>query len=319
LLLVLTSGGDGNILSFTRQYRFAELGKFMKNQAGRKMDRSRRDKGIRLFNRSVALLRMIECERGPILTRGLVSNYITLWQDVKRFTDDPEFDRSVPGIDFFSRSRHYPVRELMNKAYLLHSYLQDYLSCNYPELAPRIWPMSQAQEQLEQEKLQWESLEKERDSLRAYNQSLKNDLLQLQQRNRQLHDMLKSLETPSSFDVSEEVLNKLAPLEQTRLLEVVSAYCVNAWTPAAAVCGMILEGRLQTLCRKHEIPLGGVGIGKMIRLLGEKGLLKDYYTNLAKVGEFFRHRAAHPTSEKFDREKTTLVLTSLILLIRDIS
>ena len=78
---------------------------------------------------------------------------------------------------------------------------------------------------------------------------------------------------------------------------------------------MILEGRLQQLCHENNIQPGG--IGEMIRRLGEVGLLKGYYKDLAKVGEFFRHRASHPTSEEFDREKTTLVLTSLIILIRD--
>jgi hypothetical protein len=119
------------------------------------------------------------------------------------------------------------------------------------------------------------------------------------------------LDTPSQFEVP-EVLEKLNPLEQTRLLEAIQAYRVSAWTPSAAVCGMLLEGWLQRLCRENNMRPGG--IAAMIRRLGEAGLLHGYYQNLAQVGEFFRHRSAHPTSEEFDREKTRLILTSLIVL-----
>ena len=118
--------------------------------------------------------------------------------------------------------------------------------------------------------------------------------------------------TRSQFEVPDQVLDKLTLLERTRLVEAVQAYRVNAWTPAAAVCGMLLEGRLQQLCRQNNIRLGGMSA--MIRRLGEAGLLHGYHENLARVGEFFRHRATHPTSEESDREKTTLVLTSLFIL-----
>lgn len=127
---------------------------------------------------------------------------------------------------------------------------------------------------------------------------------------------LAGLQTPANFDIPEDVLAKLSNIEKARLVEAVQAYRVGAWTPAASVCGTILEGRLQSLCRENNLPTGG--IGQMIRQLGDAKLLKDYYHNLAKVGEFFRHRSSHPTTEEFDKEKVSLILNSLIILLRDL-
>ena len=56
----------------------------------------------------------------------------------------------------------------------------------------------------------------------------------------------------------------------------------------------------------------------MIPRLGKAGLLGKHQQKLAEVGEFFRHRSAHPTTEVFDREKTTLILTALVILVREL-
>ncbi len=50
------------------------------------------------------------------------------------------------------------------------------------------------------------------------------------------------LQTPANFDIPEDVLAKLSNIEKARLVEAVQAYRVGAWTPAASVCGTILEG-----------------------------------------------------------------------------
>jgi hypothetical protein len=189
---------------------------------------------------------------------------------------------------------------------MLQGYLRDYISYKYPDLATHNFPQLRSRAEIEQQI----------ESLKARNRALEDSLATATGRLDRLKEMLLALRTPSQFEIPEEVLGKLDSLECARLLEAVQAYRVNAWTPAAAVCGMILEGRLQKLCREHGIRPGG--IGDMIRRLGEAGLLRGYYQNLAQVGEFFRHRASHPTSEEFDREKTTLVLTSLVILIRDL-
>lgn len=278
------------------------------------MSESRKHEAVKLYNRSANLIDLMRHERGSKPAGDFIRYYRILWQDAKQFVNDPDFDRSVPPVgasNYFlglllASPRRYTVKRVQDSAHMLNSYLRDYLAFNYPDLASQFWPEIQDQEELEQEL----------DRLRAHNRSLDSDLVQAKHRIDQLNEMLASLKTPSSLEIPEEVLDKLNPLEQTRLLEAVRAYRVNAWTPAAAVCGMILEGRLQTLCRRHGVGLRG--IGGMIRDLGEKGLLKGYYADLARVGEFFRHRASHPTSEEFDREKTTLILTSLVILIRDL-
>jgi hypothetical protein len=188
-------------------------------------------------------------------------------------------------------------QEVWDRANMLHDYVEDLVRRN-PNLT------------LVSEQSWWhEALEHQNEELQEEIQDIRNDL-------RHSKELLQGLETPSQFEVSEQVLDRLSSLERTRLLEAIQAYRVNAWTPSAATCGMILEGWLKRLCHDNGIRPGGMRA--MIVRLGEAGLLHGYYDKLAQIGEFFRHRATHPTTEEFDREKATLILTSLVLLIRDL-
>lgn len=196
------------------------------------------------------------------------------------------------------------IRRVHRMTEKLTSYLANYIGLERPGLASQMWPDQEVQSRQRVSELE------------SVNRDLRSALQEADRQISGLKQRLAGLATPSQYEIDERALHKLDSLERTRLLEAVQAYRVNAWTPAAAVCGMILEGRLQRLCRVHGMPAGG--IGDMIRRLGEAGLLRSYYQDLAQVGEFFRHRASHPTSEEFDREKTTLVLTSLVILIRDL-
>lgn len=209
--------------------------------------------------------------------------------------------------DWFQAST---LQELSDRAKLLHEYLDDYPNF-HPALASGIRRKCDLPIQDELDDLQGRNADLEKE-LETTRESLET----ARQESRKYRELLRGWETPAAFEVQDEVLDKLDPLERNRLLEAVQAYRVNAWTPAAAACGMILEGRLQTLCRTNGLPPGGMS--EMIRRLGEAGFLHSYYDDLAKIGGFFRNRAAHPTTEEFDREKTTLVLTSLVILIRDL-
>jgi hypothetical protein len=154
-------------------------------------------------------------------------------------------------------------------------------------------------------------------SARTTIDNLEEELMTTRHELDQLRNLWTGLETPYGFQVQDDTLALLSPLERQRLLEAVQAFRVGAWTPAAAVCGMLLEGRLQAICRRRGIPLGGMR--QMIEHLGEEGLLSGYHGKLAEISGFFRNRSAHPTTEEFDREKTTLILTSLIILLTKIS
>jgi len=312
---------------------------------------------IQLFNRSNALVESLKRWKHWVRDRDAAIRYNTLRDDVKRMVNDPDFDRTVPSAWYLKPFLHIPlvfisilamlgilysltntqttliiafiifgglilligfpsslpgnkdkwflactIAQVQDRANMLRNYLVDYIKLN-PDLGLQVSTGDDVK------------LEHELENSRLHNFELEDELDTVKSENERLKSLIAGLETPSRYDIPQQVLNKLDSLEQARLLEAVQAYRVNAWTPAAAVCGMILEGRLQQLCHENNIRPGG--IGEMIRRLGEAGLLKGYYKDLAKVGEFFRHRASHPTSEEFDREKTMLVLTSLIILIRD--
>lgn len=275
-----------------------------------------RYKAVRLYNRCVELIQSLN-RRSRFEKVKRTDAYDALWEDVKEFVDDPvDFECSVPrtgiGISVLGPLLGFPrytVKEFTDMLLMLQGYLRDYIAFKYPDLAMHNFPHYQ-------ESRDRAEMEQQIKSLRARNSILEDDLSATTSRLNHLHEMLFALRTPSQFKISQEVLDKLDQLERTRLLEAVQAYRVNAWTPAAAVCGMILEGRLQRLCREHGVRPGG--IGEMIRRLGDAGLLRGHHEHLARVGEFFRHRAVHPTSEEFDREKTTLALTSLVILVRDL-
>jgi len=312
---------------------------------------------VQVFNRSLGLQGSLRGKPKSYRSRDLAHRYNVLREDVKRLVNDPGFDRAVPPAWSLNPWKHIPLaisaiavalvvvyllfgrevvstvlvagllvvfiagtivlvsgehgrlvassaEQVWDRTNMLVSYLRDYINLN-PSVASQVYFKDER------------DLQSELDDLRSNNLDLQMKLGDSERACARLTTELAGLRTPSQFEVPAQVLAKLEPLEQTRLLETVQAYRVNAWTPAAAVCGMLLEGRLQRICRENGIP--GGGIGDMIRRLGEAGLLKSYYQNLAKVGEYFRHRASHPTTEVFDREKTTLILTSLIILIRELS
>jgi hypothetical protein len=308
---------------------------------------------IHLYERSASLLNSLRGKYSGDRNRDAAIRYNTLRKDVKRFTNDPQFDRLIPRAWYFTPIRDillavlvfavgigltslvpdediqsslqvalmvigmisilaiavllgYPtgkpflsstVEQVRDRANMLHDYIQEMVRRN-PALSftgDQDWRIKALEEEME---------------------ALSEEVDEKEEELKHSRELWRGLESPSRLEVPEEVLVKLDLLERTRLLEAVQAYRVNAWTPTAAVCGMILEGWLQRLCRENGLPLGGMRA--MIERLGEAGLLHGYHDKLAQIGEFFRHRATHPTSEEFDREKTTLILTSLIILIRDL-
>jgi hypothetical protein len=265
---------------------------------------------VQVYKRASRLLGSLEGRPKKNRNRDFAVRYNTLRADTKRIVKDPDFDRLIPrawywtpvrdtaiafilliavsviayfalGVDGFINymmvttvivilgaivggnwlSQHdwYVAstnQEVWDRASMLHDYLV--------ELARRDPNLTVASDQ------NWrqEFLERNNAELHAELEGARNEL-------RRLSELLDGLETPSQFEVSDQVLDKLSPLERTRLLEAIQAYRVNAWTPAAAVCGMILEGWLQRLCRDNSIRLGGMR--GMIARLGEAGLLYGLY------------------------------------------
>ena len=307
----------------------------------------------RLYDRCTSLLDSLRGKPSQSRNRDAAVRYNMLRRDVKRLTKAANFDRLVPRAWYWTPVRDIPlgilalglvegvgylllsreafrdlqgpvlaigtigaivvaallffqqgsplvsstVEQVRDRASMLRDYLVE-LARGHPYLTV------------------YSDQERQTQALEAQNDDLSTEVEDLRHELERSRELLSGFQSPSRFEVADDVLAKLDPLEKTRLLEAVQAYRVNAWTPAAAVCGMILEGWLQRLCRQNGIAQGSMRV--MIERLGEAGLLQGYHDKLAQIGEFFRHRATHPTTEEFDREKTTLVLTSLVILIRDL-
>lgn len=260
----------------------------------------RRKKAIQLYNRSATIYNQLrEKAVRSFPDPDAVALYTPLRDEANQFFDREDFATSVPP----ARDRN-STDEILQRLLLLRDYLRENIVEEYPNLRSRMYPENQPD---------WETRYQQ---LAEQYRVLQAELKKSRHQRDKFASLWKAIDTPEKFTVPQHVLDKLKPLEQQRLLEAVQAYRFRAWTPAAAVSGMILEGLLQRLCDAKNVQKGT--ISQMIKRLGEAGLLKGYYHNLAEVGEFFRHRAAHPTSEEFDQEKTRLILSSLIVLIREV-
>ncbi len=202
------------------------------------------------------------------------------------------------------------TRQLTN---VLREEIIEHLRVCAPDVAAQHWPTEGEAQRL---RARAESAESEINERLDDLDRLQGDLTAKDCEISRLIGMLNAVSAPEAFPIDESVLCKLDARDRQRLTEAVLAFRVRAWTPAAAMCGMLLEGRLQQLCVRHNLPRRG--IPAMIEMLAHEGLLKGHHEQLARVASFFRNRSAHPTTEEFDREKTSLVLTSLVLLIRDV-
>ena len=124
------------------------------------------------------------------------------------------------------------VSEVSHAARALYDYLEDYKD-RHPRLAQHIVPEADQTQQLQQDL-----------ATVHIDMAETEDLLRETEAERdELRERLAGLETPSQFEVDQSMLDKLDDLERSRFLEAVQAYRVNAWTPTAAVCGLLLEGR----------------------------------------------------------------------------
>jgi hypothetical protein len=56
-----------------------------------------------------------------------------------------------------------------------------------------------------------------------------------------------------------------------------------------------------------------------IEKLVEMGIIKSkHHSSIIDLSKFFGHRAAHPTTEVFDRNKANLVLSSLFIIVEEV-
>ena len=93
-------------------------------------------------------------------------------------------------------------------------------------------------------------------------------------------------------------------------------YSVGAYTGCVVLCGAILESLVQKACDSKNIKEDG--LGPKITALKNAGVVKGHYQDLIEVSKFYRHKAAHPTSEIFNLEKANLAIGATLIFIEEV-
>lgn len=143
--------------------------------------------------------------------RDAVVLYTTLRQEAEQLFSDPAFDSAVPPA-----YQKNTTNEILRRLQMLFYYVQQHIADHYPSLRSQV---------LSKETEDWEMKYRQ---LGEHYRTLKAELENVQHQQDELRRLYASLQTPAQLTISEEILDKLEPLEQTRLLEAVQAYRVSA-------------------------------------------------------------------------------------------
>ena len=121
-----------------------------------------------------------------------------------------------------------------------------------------------------------------------------------------------------AFPVAKEIWNKIPKDLASTLQDAIRAYAAGSYTACVCVCRNIIEGLVQELCTKEGIKMEN-GLNKKIEALIEnKKITEKHHQNLLKAVSVFGNRSAHPTTEVFTKEKASLVLNGLLILIDEV-
>lgn len=130
-------------------------------------------------------------------------------------------------------------------------------------------------------------------------------------------EIIKNSRTKSDYSVDEYKLKMFSGNNLKLINEAIDAYSVGAYTACICVCRNILQKLIQQLCKENSIK-GGSLESQITQLVDAKIITNKYHSQLIDVAKFFGHRAAHPTTEVFSKEKASLILSSLFIINEDL-
>ena len=119
------------------------------------------------------------------------------------------------------------------------------------------------------------------------------------------------------FPVSEEILNKMPKELLPTLHDALRAYGAGSYTACVCVCRNIIQGLVEEQCVKEDIKENGLN-KKINALISNKNIKQKHNQTLLDTVATIGHRSAHPTTEVFKKEKASLVLNGLLILIDEV-
>lgn len=147
--------------------------------------------------------------------------------------------------------------------------------------------------------------------------SIKEEKLKLEELNEIANKSLYRFIKVEEFPISEKILSKIPKDISPTLHDALCAYGAGSYTACVCVCRNVIQGLVQEQCEKEGIKENG--LKKQIDALISKKIIKQKHnqTILATVTTL-GHRSAHPTTEVFTKEKASLVLNGLMILIDEV-
>lgn len=130
-------------------------------------------------------------------------------------------------------------------------------------------------------------------------------------------EIIENCKSSSSFQFDYDSLKGFTGNNLKLMHEAVVACSVGAYTACVCICRNILQEMIQDLCKKNSV--SGGSLKDQINKLVEKNVIKTkQHSQLIEVATIFGNRAAHPTTETFNKEKASLLLNTLTIINNEV-
>ena len=157
----------------------------------------------------------------------------------------------------------------------------------------------------------------ELNKLNSLIEQLQEENTSLKKKEEQYLDIIKNSRNRSDYGVDQEKLGKFHGTNLKLINEALDSYSVGAYTACICVCRNILQDLVQKLCQANSISEGSLG-AQIEKLVENKTIKSSHHSLLIELSKFFGHRAAHPTTEVFNKEKASLVLSALFIINEEV-
>lgn len=146
---------------------------------------------------------------------------------------------------------------------------------------------------------------------------LKDKNSKIEEVNKLTSESLNKYIKAEEFPVSAEIWSKIPKDTLPTLHDALRAYGAASYTACVCVCRNIIQSLVQEQCAKEGITENGLNKQIEALITGKKIKQKHNQTILDTVATL-GHRSAHPTTEVFTKEKASLVLNGLLILIDEV-
>jgi len=130
-------------------------------------------------------------------------------------------------------------------------------------------------------------------------------------------DIIQSSRSTSDYPVDHTKLKTFEGNNLKLINEALGSYSIGAYTACICVCRNILQKLVKMLCETNAI--SKPSLSTQIEELVNKGIIKsNHHSLILEIAKIFGHRAAHPTTEVFNKEKANLVLSALFIINEEV-